>query len=456
MTHFRSLAELISPCAIYIPFAIVQNRQDDHLFSTPAMTNYQGGMNSDSMPRVTRISEFQSLTNLHLQKLIIICRHGHRTGRIRLNIEDATGEPIQWNCPSLFHEEIDQDDSQQHNIMSAYESFYESTHLNGNCLRGQLTASGALQCKTLGSWMNQYYEPFLNAHVRELDDIYCRASDVVTRRTEESLKYFLGGFLGDKHPLKKCRIPIALREATLENLYPNFTRCRRLSKIIAQKSDLRWVEREAKKYGVWNLIERINTSETLNPLFPLSVLNTLRSYTDIGLELPSHILEEEAQQLEEFCSAYSHHLFDDEVGLQLSIGRFLNELLENMESSTHLFHQQQASALNSATRARCNVILAHDTTILPLITAFTHQPYLHPNFASNLVFELYTEKGDTSKRYIRILYDGSPLCIPQLDDDELAQGLCVYRFEDFKKHAAPYALTNTEYFEMCRYEPGSI
>jgi hypothetical protein len=56
---------------------------------------------------------------------------------------------------------------------------------------------------------------------------------------------------------------------------------------------------------------------------------------------------------------------------------------------------------------------AHDTTILPLLSALGQHQTTWPVFTSHLAFELWVHRG---QHYVRVLYDGEPLELPLRDD----------------------------------------
>ena len=62
------------------------------------------------------------------------------------------------------------------------------------------------------------------------------------------------------------------------------------------------------------------------------------------------------------------------------------------------------------------LLSAHDTTLLPLLTALGQHQSTWPNFTSHLAFELWAHKG---KHYVRVLHDGQTHVLLECGADDL-------------------------------------
>jgi hypothetical protein len=64
---------------------------------------------------------------------------------------------------------------------------------------------------------------------------------------------------------------------------------------------------------------------------------------------------------------------------------------------------------------RLMLFSAHDTTLLPLLSALGQHQTTWPGFTSNLAIELWGHKG---KYFVRVLHDGEPLKLPLIDPSQ--------------------------------------
>jgi hypothetical protein len=76
--------------------------------------------------------------------------------------------------------------------------------------------------------------------------------------------------------------------------------------------------------------------------------------------------------------------------------------------------QQQQRQQQRQQGPKLMLFSAHDTTLLPLLSALGQHQTAWPAFTSHLAFELWQHKGQF---YVRVLHDGEPLRLPVSSDD---------------------------------------
>jgi hypothetical protein len=87
--------------------------------------------------------------------------------------------------------------------------------------------------------------------------------------------------------------------------------------------------------------------------------------------------------------------------------------------ATAAYSSEGSDAADSEQRPqspRLMLFSAHDTTILPLLSALGQHQNTWPGFTSNLAIELWGHKG---KYFVRVLQDGEPLKLPLIDPSQL-------------------------------------
>jgi len=155
-------------------------------------------------------------------------------------------------------------------------------------------------------------------------------------------------------------------------------------------------------------------------------------------------------------------LFRDEVVSRLAIGRFVKELLRDIDSSTGanasasaspnetVFQEAAAAASAVAATAQKKMLIysGHDSTLVPLMCALGLYDNQWPPYASYLVLEIVAKKGtggEGDTRYVRALYNDEVR--PLFGEADLLP------YDEFEARLQGVLITEEEYSAACEKSP---
>jgi len=122
---------------------------------------------------------------------------------------------------------------------------------------------------------------------------------------------------------------------------------------------------------------------------------------------------------------------------RLTCGRLLNEILGFMKDSVD----------NKNKPVKFIAYAGHDTTIAPLLCAFGVYDRVWPTYGSTIVLELFSEKSNPSKHFVRLLYNDKVLKLPLDFTPSNSNTEDFSDFELFKKYTTQ--LIPTDYQKEC-------
>ncbi|KAH6576043.1 hypothetical protein BSLG_007741 [Batrachochytrium salamandrivorans] len=292
----------------------------------------------------------------------------------------------------------------------------------GSCFSGQLTDIGKLSLYDLGQNMRGLYIDQLKLMPSVLDSrsarfLYLRSTDYT--RTIESLQYLLHGFYP---PLKRqapnsLNLHIHVRPDTTETMYPRDD-CAALAVEIKRFRDTfkahsaKRIETTLAKFPILANAFGAGISD-MNKVF--RIYDTLQCLEGNHLPLPQNVTQSHVEELTALVVDQWGKIFESSDFIaSMSLGRFISEFSLQLQAAARGQHDTPKFAIYSG----------HDTTILPILSAFKASDGAHPGYGSNLLFELHKAQPKSSlwrrmtgwtppsQHYVRMLYNGSAHALP--------------------------------------------
>eukprot|EP01087_Luapelamoeba_hula_P007134 TRINITY_DN1732_c0_g1_i1.p1 TRINITY_DN1732_c0_g1~~TRINITY_DN1732_c0_g1_i1.p1 ORF type:complete len:453 (+),score=45.86 TRINITY_DN1732_c0_g1_i1:109-1467(+) len=298
-----------------------------------------------------------------------------------------------------------------------FRKLYEDNEnvLQGNCDVGQLTKKGYEQQLTNGKMIRDYYIRkigFLpdDLTTRDLRQFYVRSDDE-PRTVMSAQSLFLGLYPFAKRN-ETIIVDIHTRSDALNNMVTNSARCPRLSQVHSAATQ---------SAGYKSILDTYATplKKKLAKIFNTAVT------TDQQLE-----------DISDCCNAYFCHDFPLHRGINLTVIKemeVVDVLVENYMNGypnttynsklgigflIHEIYSHMNATVKNKTQAKFLLYSGHDTTILPLLSAFKMPLKQWVPYASVLVWELYhVTAGQTGTPYaVRMIFNQQELLIPGCDD----------------------------------------
>lgn len=271
-----------------------------------------------------------------------------------------------------------------------------------NCVKGQLTIGGIKNCYKMvqnccincvqGQLLRDRY---LNPANRELylhgvesdfnhDKVFVRCTEISTRRTEQSAIYTILGMFPGVWELNSTipKVQITMVEQRIETMYPQPDLCKRLKRLIKDIKKSEDMKQHYEKMGEFS--QHMNDVFQLNgkqfrwdkpglPFFSLlHVLGTLHSIIADRKPLPKGMTPEHVNQINRFATYTKRAIYNNKEVVRLGIGRFVNELLDNMKECASFYSSSKALQVASGKKQPhlLKMYFGHDSTIIPLLSAF--------------------------------------------------------------------------------------
>ncbi|KXS12800.1 phosphoglycerate mutase-like protein [Gonapodya prolifera JEL478] len=293
----------------------------------------------------------------------------------------------------------------------------------GECDMGQLTDTGKRQLQSLGQHLRDVYVArlgFLPEKLESPNTIHLASSDMA--RTIESAQYLVAGLYpaGYCHPSANLRLHI--RPHTSEFHYPNYPNCRKLRTLLDEfktaqlpRVSPRLHELE-KKFSRYLPEDSPIMSEGDAKVSHLDVYDASACLIAEGLPPITGMTERSTESLgDEYAKMFFEPFGATEQVMRLSMGRLLERIAVRIEQAA----RNPSGARPDATKLA--VWSGHDTTLGPLLVALRVFDGKWPQFANNLVFELFEQNPtppssflsrSQSRHYVRLLYNQNPLNLP--------------------------------------------
>ena len=337
---------------------------------------------------------------LKLIQLQIIHRHGPRTP---LNYRLPQFYSFNWPLCSKKKQisEINTiittgDES----LLTLKSPLHSMPEINDSCLLGQLTDLGRHVMEQLGESLRKHYLSNGRLILKDISQIYIRSTNYP--RTIESAYHLLRGLLPQHSPP-----PINIRDEYLEDMYGSI-RCNKYARLLKDFEE-RYQEEVATE--VLKLKESLPHIFQLPDLYghphtPYGVYDTISSRLAHRLSLPSCINASVYQKLSDLSyREWFSIFFESPDVIRLGIGRFIGELHENLTKTTD--------------KKLC-IYSAHDSSIMPLLAAFSQDTNaeskiqkelrIFPPYGSHIIIEQYEQPNQ--EHFVRILFNGEPVILP--------------------------------------------
>ena len=132
-----------------------------------------------------------------------------------------------------------------------------------------------------------------------------------------------------------------------------------------------------------------------------------------------------------------NHLKSFQHLTQVTMYPFLVKVLEQMNLN-----------IKNRTKVKFSLFSGHDTTLTPLAVALGIGNGKWPSLASRIVFELYSEKDQKDRHYIKVLYNGKN-ATPDLNfcQGHVVSGLC--KLKHFSRFVKEEILQGQTYAHVC-------
>ncbi len=305
-----------------------------------------------------------------------------------------------------------------------------------------LSELGVNQLIAVGKHLRERYidNGFISAdHSKSHSEVYIRSTNMC--RTLMSLRGLIAGLYeisGESHPsiLKsKDFLSVSTRPKTLETLFPQgggpcASMAKRRAEILTPESYVEGINNyeiiEEKVRDVLGL----DAEESVNWIRVKEILTCHRVH---GREYIAAISESEEHKVSEIAGWMWGKLYNDDKYNKLAIGRFLHELLLDIDQKV----TQEGRKLL--------VYSGHDSTLVPVLCALKVYDNQWPPYASYLTLEMVTHKT-SGARFVRALYNDESVAM-------LGQREMLLPYETFINRLQALSIDNENYLLQC--EAGS-
>jgi len=333
-------------------------------------------------------------------------------------------------------------------IVASDGSSFDASNLRGSSEEfiGQLSGIGAQQLYDVGQMLQKIYVEDLKFISSEFSPNEVKVTSTKFRRTVESARSLLAGL----YPNQTSEIPLVVDRE--EILAPSFRSCQVLKLVSAMSWDHPDIVTGVKEVRE-KLQKMMNIPEDDKSFHIVLVRDALFSYQFHSV-LPSQYNQQMLDVAEIGAMKVMNHVFTGADGkqsvniLRLSLGRFINRLLNNMDKCTLAITEEQKKK-----EAKMLLYSGHDTTLIPLLSILDVYDGKWPPFASHVIIELYRDEdiinrslnpGSEEGFFVRVIYNNEEQKLPGCN----GQALCP--LEEFKKALSVYAINQCEYDRDCK------
>jgi hypothetical protein len=309
------------------------------------------------------------------------------------------------STPFVYHTNDEVQQVVESNQLTRRRFLKDRQKLKGNCYAGQLTSLGLQQMKELGQLLRIRYVEQLNFLPPKFDQSLVFFRSTAANRTFESAQSLIWGLYP---PTTRPAGPdgiveIHMIESAMENMYAR-SACSRISELKKKIKKLSSVylthveQRKQLEQEVQQLLGRdVNSWSALHC--------TLECLERHGYVLPNGWTQDLVRQVADEASWEMAAKFASQTLCRLSIGRFLNDVLQRMHK-----------VISKEEDVRFVLFSGHDSTLAPFLHAFQVSDGKHPPMSGAIILELYADaKG---QHWVRFLYNGKELALHNLQYEE--------------------------------------
>eukprot|EP00818_Percolomonas_sp_WS_P001491 CAMPEP_0117444870 /NCGR_PEP_ID=MMETSP0759-20121206/5484_1 /TAXON_ID=63605 /ORGANISM="Percolomonas cosmopolitus, Strain WS" /LENGTH=312 /DNA_ID=CAMNT_0005236991 /DNA_START=281 /DNA_END=1219 /DNA_ORIENTATION=- len=294
-------------------------------------------------------------------------------------------------------------------------------------MQGQLTETGIRQHVELGSRYGR----------RIGQNVDCRNIKLETTdrpRTIQSMESFMTGFLGTQ---SQCTSPnlilkVATQETSVGDMHANFAACPVLPEMLVKFSDDQEWKDEHAKYA--DVFQRVLDAFELPPTTNVElwqIADVLVCRASRGIAPPPGMTEDDVEAINTIYIWEYEYTNRHKKYLQLSIGTFLDRMLEEMDATTR----------SNDTMVPFHLYSGHDTTLAPLLGTLGIELNMDtwPIYASNIHFQVLS---DGNQRYIGVEYMEKPIRVKGCAD-------VICTWDEFVQTVSPYLISFSDWQHEC-------
>lgn len=167
-----------------------------------------------------------------------------------------------------------------------------------------------------------------------------------------------------------------------------------------------------------------------------------------GLELPGGLSQQDEEQITQLAGWMWGVLHNDSAYNRLAIGRFLGELLADIQASDAAFSDPQQAAGAAPVGPRMLIYSGHDSTLVPLLCALGCYDGVWPPYASFLSLEVVRSRA-SGERFVRAVYNDKQMPMTSCLGDG-AGGEMWCPLPAFLQRLREMAVSTAEYKEACK------
>jgi len=254
---------------------------------------------------------------------------------------------------------------------------------NESCYSGQLTKKGIKSMIKCGEDLRHRYV----TQYKLLPSVYISENvnirSTFTPRTLETSQAIMLGLYPKKSRSSSDFVFVSVLDKKVENMYPRLDICDKLK--ILRKEIVSSNEEKQRKVEIKKIIAN-NMKDSLeywNTRAIAGFTNTLESIigNEVDLDLDSRVLEQARKISGE---RYIHYYSRPDIA-RLSIGTFLQDIIEDMESFL-IYYKSNENV------PKFRLYAGHDNTLGPLMASLNVSDGLHPQMGSAFIIELYKKK----------------------------------------------------------------
>lgn len=167
--------------------------------------------------------------------------------------------------------------------------------------------------------------------------------------------------------------------------------------------------------------------------------NTIQCYIENNVPLPEFVTPSLIKEIEELATrSFGYEWTWSKEMTRLGIGRFVHDLHVHIEDF-----------LNKKHKHKFNLFTGHDSTLVPLMSAFGVYDNTFPPVGSRVVIEILSRDGEY---FVRMTFNEKDLKLPNCNVITLKNGEILCPYNDFKRIAMSVGYNQEQWKQACDYE----
>ena len=377
-----------------------------------------------------------------LEKVIVIHRHGDRA---QIQKEVGPNYPENDGVTKVWMQRLPDDRTlnAMYNVASTGSSETQQfdTDVKKELYSGfdslsypyaQLTQVGSEQLTQVGAQLRKRYidSGLLLSPETKLDSaassVYLRSTNIC--RTLQSLRSLLVGFFGTYEKIPHDKLPVINTVPKLkEVLFPQgdgpckpfSDRRQELMSKTPMTSLPGYLELENRMKSILGYTDKVNW---------LTVKEILTCHAVHDIDYIKTITKEDEEAVTRLTGWLWGLLYNDDVLNKLAIGRFLNELLSQIDGDDKKMY----------------IYSGHDSTLVPVLCVLGIYDNIWPPYSSFLTIEIARSKT-TNDRFVKATYNDRDAIMTAIEDNDSLW--CPY--EKFINRLKSMSLTYEQYQQIC-------